>query len=125
MLKKFPQCNFSLELPEILSKNHAIIDRVCQGIPKIMHCGIYIYMPYYNGAHLLAHKVMASDQSQPSYHCKLFLLVLFNYFCLVGPCDDKASNQQCAQRKTHKKTVCLQREDAEWKYITINNIQQS
>ena len=35
MLKIFPQCQFSLKFPEILSKNHkyAIIDWVCLGFP--------------------------------------------------------------------------------------------
>ena len=47
MLTTFSQCNFSLEFPGILSRNH--ICYLClrvSGISKIMHCGILINLPY-------------------------------------------------------------------------------
>ena len=43
----FPQCNFSLDFPEILSQNRICFHRVSvSGISKIMHCGILINKPY-------------------------------------------------------------------------------
>ena len=40
MLSTFPQCNFSMEFPEILRQNHMLL------LVKIMHCGILINLPY-------------------------------------------------------------------------------
>ena len=47
MLTTFPQCNFSLEFPEILNQSYnAYYGPGESGIYKIMHCGILISMPY-------------------------------------------------------------------------------
>ena len=47
MLTTFPQCNFSLEFPEIFSENHICYHWLCvSGISKIMHCGTLINRPY-------------------------------------------------------------------------------
>ena len=48
MFKTFPQCNFSLEFPELLSQTLIMLslqECVC-GKSQIMHCGIFINMPY-------------------------------------------------------------------------------
>ena len=48
MLTTFPQCNCSLEFPEILSQNHIRYHWLSvSGISKIMHCGILISIPYW------------------------------------------------------------------------------
>ena len=45
--RTFPQCNFSLEFPVILSHNHIWYQLLSvSGIAKIMHSGILITMPY-------------------------------------------------------------------------------
>ena len=45
MLTSFPQCNFSLEFPEILRQNHISYHRLgVSEISKIMHCGILIQL---------------------------------------------------------------------------------
>ena len=47
MLTTFPQCNFSLEFPEILNQSYnAYYGPGESWIYKIMHCGILISMPY-------------------------------------------------------------------------------
>ena len=47
MLTTFPRCNFSLEVPEILSQNLICYHWLSvSGNSKIMHCGILINMPY-------------------------------------------------------------------------------
>ena len=49
MLTIFPQCNFSLEYPEILSQSYSYYHWLnVSGISKIMHCGILNNMPYCN-----------------------------------------------------------------------------
>ena len=48
MLITFPQCNVSLEFPEILSQNLKDYHWLgVSGMLKIMHCGILINMPYW------------------------------------------------------------------------------
>ena len=48
MLTTFPQCNFSLEFPEILSQNLICYHRLSvSGNSEMMHCGKLMSMPYY------------------------------------------------------------------------------
>ena len=67
MLTTFPQCNFSLELPEILAQNHIYYHWLSvSGISKIMLCGILTNMPYYVG--LSAHTYKADNSNEDLHH---------------------------------------------------------
>ena len=47
MLTTFPQCDFSLEIPELLSQNHICYHWLSvSGNSKMMHCGILINLTF-------------------------------------------------------------------------------
>ena len=69
VLTTFPQCNISLEFPEMLCQNYYMS---VSGISKILHCGILIDMPHVRRMFVLLHEV------NPSYN-KLFTFILQMY----------------------------------------------
>ena len=65
MLTTFPQCNFSLKFPEILSQYHICYHWMClSGISKIMHSGILINMPHW----AVKHKIIPLILIEKNHH---------------------------------------------------------
>ena len=86
MSTTFPQCNFSLECPEILSQidicYHSLI---VSGIWKIMHFGILINLPYYSACCPLLCKELRSKYRWA--YCKDFEFIgtAIRYFFSISP----------------------------------------
>ena len=79
MLTTFPQRNFSLELPEILSKNHICYHWLSvSGISKIMYCGILINMPYYHWVRICASLLHSSKKGT-----FLFTTLVMRIMCIL------------------------------------------
>ena len=92
MLTTFPQCNFSLEFPEILSQNHIWYHwlSVC-GISQIMHCGILINISYWTVA--CEYGLLVVPCCFKTTDLKLFywLVEAFNFF---ASCSYKSAHNQ-------------------------------
>ena len=117
-LATLPQCNFSLEFPELLSQNYICYYRLSvSGISKIMCCGILINMPYWLGCKMQTFMYVETNSSERiealDSECHGFSSVI-----LAGPCQHLITTTRVSYSDHYQQCLYTRK----WSNINVSNL---
>ena len=102
----FPQCNFSLKLPEILNQNHICNNWLSvSGISKWMHCEILISLPYWE--QLIWKDFWYVEKAQIVYGFKIFYILSHWQTYETWLCHSFITNTSNKRREAETPDACL------------------